>query len=358
LVAFAAPAAPARAQTAADPALDVPQATLAAALHCPATFSHPAREPVLLVHGTFATDQENWGFNYALVLPKLGYDVCTVTLPNRSLGDIQVSSEYVVYAIEHMAAASGRKVDVMGHSQGAMQERWAVKWWPTVRAEVDDLVTLAGPNQGTALADRCSSLCFPSAWQMGRKSRFIAALNAGDQTPGDVSYTAVYSLTDELVVPAAPDPVGAIAGASNVLIQDVCPGRVVEHGQFAWDAAVNAVVMDAFTHPGPADPARVDKAVCLQYAFAGVNPTPDLLLPMREMGTFPDYQGVPAEPPVRSYAAASAQPAPSASPQPSSSGAAAAGAGRELPATGGLPLAGLGLVALAGGLATRAHRRR
>src|SRR5437763_8583861 len=109
LVAFAAPAAPARAQTAADPALDVPQATLAAALHCPATFSHPSHEPVLLVHGTFATDQENWGFNYDLVLPKLGYDVCTVTLPNRSLGDIQVSSEYVVYAIEHMAAASGRQ---------------------------------------------------------------------------------------------------------------------------------------------------------------------------------------------------------------------------------------------------------
>src|SRR5437762_2819475 len=107
----------------------------------PASFSHPAHEPVLLVHGTFATDRENWGFNYALVLPKLGYDVCTVTLPNRSLGDIQVSSEYVVYAIEHMAAASGRKVDVMGHSQGAMQERWAVKWWPTVRSEVDDLVT-------------------------------------------------------------------------------------------------------------------------------------------------------------------------------------------------------------------------
>ena len=88
LAAFVATVTPVGAQTASDPPLDVPAATLAAALHCPATFSHPAHEPVLLVHGTFATDQENWGFNYALVLPKLGYDVCTVTLPKRSLDDI------------------------------------------------------------------------------------------------------------------------------------------------------------------------------------------------------------------------------------------------------------------------------
>src|SRR5687768_12203545 len=34
------------------PTLRTPAARLAAALHCPATFTHPAREPVLLVQGT------------------------------------------------------------------------------------------------------------------------------------------------------------------------------------------------------------------------------------------------------------------------------------------------------------------
>src|SRR4051812_9540101 len=68
-IALVAMAAPAHAETPAAPPLDVPEATLAAALHCPAAFTHPAHEPVLLVHGTFTNDRENWGFNYALVLP-------------------------------------------------------------------------------------------------------------------------------------------------------------------------------------------------------------------------------------------------------------------------------------------------
>ena len=52
--------------------------------------------------------------------------------------------------------------------------------------------------------------------------------------------------------------------------------RVVEHVEFATDAAVFALVMDAFTHPGQgADPARIDKSVCQQGTFPGVDGTKD-----------------------------------------------------------------------------------
>jgi hypothetical protein len=166
-----------------------------------------------------------------------------------------------------------------------------------------------------------------------------------------VSYTAVYSLTDELVVPAAPDPVGAMAGAGNVLIQDVCPGRAVEHAAFAWDAAVFAVAMDAFTHPGPAVPTRVDKAACLQYAFAGVDPIGHM---PAETFTFPDFSGVPAEPALKPYARAQTA---SAAPAAGAAAAPAPAAGGELPATGaGSGVAGLGVLALVAGLATRRRR--
>jgi triacylglycerol esterase/lipase EstA (alpha/beta hydrolase family) len=226
---------------------------------------------VLLVHGTGATPGENWGSNYAAVLPKLGYDVCTVALPGRALGDIQVSAEYVVYAIRAMFTTYGKKVDILGHSQGPLEPRWALKWWPGLRVQVDHVVMMAAPNHGTAIASgalACSQACL----QMRPGSRFLAALNAGDETPDGPFYTSIYSLTDELVQPAAPQPTSALVGAENVLMQDVCPGRVVEHVQFAVDAAVFAVVMDAFTHPGsPTDVSRVDRSVCSQTWMAGID---------------------------------------------------------------------------------------
>lgn len=260
-----------RASAATEPAYDVADSTLAAALSCPGGFTHPEHEPVLLVHGTFATAQENWGGNYAYVLPQLGYDVCTVTLPYRSLGDIQVAAEYVVYAVKHMYGATGQKVNILGHSQGPLEPRWAIKWWPSLQSEVDHVVMMAAPNHGTVSAD--ASFGCASCYQMRPGSNFLNALNAGDETPGPVSYVSLYSSTDELVQPAS---TAVLDGGDNILTQDVCPGRVVEHVQFAVDAAVFALVMDAFTHPGQgADPSRIDKNVCLQTSFPGIDGSKD-----------------------------------------------------------------------------------
>jgi hypothetical protein len=51
-------------------------------------------------------------------LNNAGIDVCTVDLPDRALTDIQVSAEYVVYAVRHMREHYHSKVDILGHSQG------------------------------------------------------------------------------------------------------------------------------------------------------------------------------------------------------------------------------------------------
>src|ERR1044072_5863569 len=79
------------------PRLQVSQARLADALSCPDHLK--GRPTVLLVHGTSVTDEENWGWNYVRALPHFGYAVCTVLLPDRSLSDLQMTSEFVVYAI-------------------------------------------------------------------------------------------------------------------------------------------------------------------------------------------------------------------------------------------------------------------
>jgi triacylglycerol lipase len=251
----------------AGPALSVSAAEVRAAMECPAEFSRPA---VLLVHGTATNARESWSWNYLKTLPAEGYDVCTVDLPDRSLGDIQLSSEYVVHAVRAMRAASGRRIAVIGHSQGTLQPRWALKWWPDVRAAVGDFVSLAGPHHGASGADGVcfSGSCAPAAHQMRTGSRFLAALNSGDETPRGPSYTSIYSASDELVQPPR---TAVLAGARNLLVQDLCPGRPVHHGGLLHDAVVHRLVLDALTHRGPADPQRFQRATCAQGSMPGAD---------------------------------------------------------------------------------------
>jgi triacylglycerol esterase/lipase EstA (alpha/beta hydrolase family) len=254
------------------PALGVGEDTLQRALSCPESFTH-LHDPVLLVHGITQTSDENWAWNYAKLLPWQGFDVCAVALPDFGRADVQVQTEYVVHAIKAVAERSGGEIDVVAYSLGALPARAAIKWWPELRGVVDDLVMVAGTNHGTVHAHwQCATACIPSLWQLKPDSRFLAALNAGDETPGDISYTSVYSRTDLGVQPQLPgNATSEVAGASNMAVQDLCAVRVVDHPQTVSDAAVSAVVMDALTHPGPADPARIDRAVCLQVAAPGID---------------------------------------------------------------------------------------
>lgn len=258
------------------PPLRVPVDRLRAALHCPDRFAG-THEPVLFVHGLSQTGASAWSWNYGKVLPGQGYDVCLIDLPEFATTDIQVSTEFVVQAIRDLTKRSA-KINVVTFSQGALEARWALAWWPDLQRKVADAIFLAGPYLGSTAADvLCAPRCVAAAWQSRPGSAFIKALNAGDATPGSVSYTNVYSGTDEIVFVAggAPDPwtaASAIDGARNIRVQDVCPGRPVEHVQLTYDAEVHAIVLDALAHPGPADPARVGGGACTQVSMPGVEP--------------------------------------------------------------------------------------
>jgi triacylglycerol lipase len=294
-------AVPARA---ADPPLRTATSQLAAALSCPSGLASAPHEAVLLVHGTGLNAEESWAWNYSKTLPPLGRPPCAVTLPEKALGDIQVATEYVVYAIRRVAALSGRRVDVITHSQGGMEGRWALRWWRSARDRVDDLVLLASPNHGITAADLCaaSGNCWPAVWQMRTGSNFLTALNAGDETPGAVSYTNVYSLTDELVEPSTTVP---LTGASNVAVQSLCPGRVVHHGGLLDDAVAGALVLDALGHPGGADPARISPATCAEAFMPGVTAedaiSGNATLYSHAAQAFSEHPGVTSEPAPAAY---------------------------------------------------------
>ncbi|MBI5496283.1 MAG: lipase [Deltaproteobacteria bacterium] len=257
-----------------DPPLRTDPLERETALRCPEGFAHPEHEPVLLVHGTGVTPDENWGWNYLGALPAAGFDTCTVKLPRRALGDIQVAAEFVVHAVRRIHAMTGRKVDILGHSQGGLEPRWALKYWPDLRAMVDDVVTLGTPHHGTVVASLFAPLpcASPACLQMRVGSDFLRTLNDGDETPGEVSYTSIYSAQDTLVQPSFWRATARLEGAANIRIQDVCPLRYVSHVGLAWDSVVFEMVVDAFTRPGGTDPGRLSGANCWSVVSSHVDP--------------------------------------------------------------------------------------
>lgn len=262
------------------PPLDVPTAELKAALSCSPGIAGGGRDPILLVPGTDLTAQTNFSWNYERAFTALHWPYCAVTLPVDETADIQTAGEYIVYALRTMAGTSHRQVDVMGYSQGGMVPRWALRFWPDTRPLVHDMVGIDPSNQGTLDANAiCQTECLPADWQQAQGSQFITALNSGAETFAGIDYTVIYSRTDEVVVPnvdAEGDSslhtgAGAIA---NIAVQQICPNDVSDHlAMGSYDPVAYALVVDAFTHSGVADPARISTSVCTEPFQPGVDPS-------------------------------------------------------------------------------------
>jgi hypothetical protein len=262
------------------PPLSVPASKLQASLSCEPSVRNASVEPVLLNPATGVTAEQNYSWNWEIALQELGIPWCAYTAPYHTLGDIPTSGEYLVYAIRTMYAMAHRKIAIMGHSQGGMSMRWALRFWPDTRAMVDDVIGFSGSNHGTTVGGPaiCLSGCPPADWQQFAGSNFIQALNSYDETFPGISYTEIYTHTDEVVQPNnGPHPSAALftgGGAiTNVATQQICPLDVDEHLLVGTvDPVAYALAVDALTHPGPADPARIPSSVCSLLYMPGVNP--------------------------------------------------------------------------------------
>jgi hypothetical protein len=260
------------------PALKVPKALLAASLTCSGAVDHATREPVLLLPGTATTPRTDFGWNYEPALTAAGIPWCAVTLPHSSLGDIQVAGEYVVNGIRRLHARSGRRIGIIGHSQGGMIGRWALRWWPDTRPMVADLIGNAPSNHGTidaqAFGVECATVgCSAAILQQRDTAAFIKALNSRQETFAGIDYTVNYSAYDEIVVPNTGARLSGPGRIANTRIQDVCPGDLAEHLAIGtYDNTAWALALDALTHDGPADPARLNRAaVCADPFMPGVD---------------------------------------------------------------------------------------
>jgi hypothetical protein len=307
LVLVLAVAAPAQAR---EPRLTVAKRTLDAALHCTTGIDNATRTPVMLVTGTGASGAEA----YAIGKPALdayGAPVCFVDFPHFTTADMQVSVQYLVNGLRVMSRRAKRRVAVVGISQGGLLPRIALTYWPSLRAKVSDVVAAAGTQHGTTVGRGACTLspagCVPAAWQQQAGSKFLRALNAQpDETPGPTAWTTVRSATDETVQPqTGPHPTSALKGATNVLIQDVCPGRQVSHIGTVLDSVTLALVADAIAHAGPAKVSRLPADVCAQPYGPGLDPAAtDALLQAAgglTAGRFAGQPKVRREPKLRSW---------------------------------------------------------
>jgi hypothetical protein len=308
-------AAPAAAKP--GPKLTVSAADLAAAFHCPRPVEKAATTPLMLVTGTGASGAQA----YAIGEPAFeayGHPVCYVDFPDNTTADIQISVQYLVYGLRREAKLSGRKVAVFGISQGGLLPRFALTYWPDLRRKVSDVLAAAGTQHGSNVGKRTGNACSathpcPAAgWQQQKGSKLLKALNSQpDETPGDVSYTTVRSLNDETVQPqGGKHPTSALAGASNILIQDVCPGRTTSHIGTAVDSVSFAAFADAIAHggkgrKGAAKVARLPADVCSHPYATGLDETTTATL-ITAAGALTDSQSgsapqLTSEPRVRAY---------------------------------------------------------
>jgi triacylglycerol lipase len=211
----------------------------------------------VLVHGTFESATDNW-LTVSPQIKAAGYCVFALDYGNRGTGDIPTSAGELQRFVDAVLGATGaRKVSLVGHSQGGMMPRWYLKFLVGA-AKVDDLVGLAPSNHGTTNPGALvagATFC-PACDQQRAGSSFLQTLNAGDETPGAVSYTSIETRYDEVVTPFTSAFLAPGPNTANILLQDACPADVVDHQFIPDDRIALRWTLQALGRPGPADPAR------------------------------------------------------------------------------------------------------
>ncbi|GGU43319.1 esterase/lipase family protein [Nocardioides albus] len=214
--------------------------------------------PVILVHGTFG-DRRSLLDPISLAMKRAGFCVYSLDYGNRATGDIRDSAAHLGEFIERVREVTdAEKVSLVGHSQGGMMPRYYIKNLGGAGL-VEDLVGLAPSNHGTSImmdgstatATESTGLCVSCA-QQAAGSQFLAELNAGDETPGDVSYTQIITATDEVVVPSTSGFLAEGLNTTNVRIQDACALDLSEHLLIPMSATAIKLTLDALTREGPA----------------------------------------------------------------------------------------------------------
>ncbi len=156
---------------------------VAAALHAsPAAADGPApREPVIIVHGWNGSSTHMTAMRDAFAAA--GYPAYTIDLPSQNNITNGHRIADLVRGVQEQTGAA--KVHLVSHSMGGLSTRYYVKrlgGLTTVRTYVSMGAAHYGYLPACLLGEE-------QGGQMCPTSSFLRDLNAGDDTPGDISYS-------------------------------------------------------------------------------------------------------------------------------------------------------------------------
>lgn len=129
--------------------------------------------PILLVHGLFGFDRIGKVEMFHAIPQALEKAGCRVHVPALSgVHDNETRGEQLIEQIERFLRRTGYlKVNLIGHSQGALTSRYAAALRPDIVASV---TSVSGPNHGSEVADRVRRALTPGQLPEAVASRLIA----------------------------------------------------------------------------------------------------------------------------------------------------------------------------------------
>jgi triacylglycerol lipase len=211
--------------------------------------------PVLLVHGYGGDPDSMRALEEAL--ERGGRRVIAVALPARGTADIRISARAVAAGVDDTGAA---KIDFVGYSIGGIVVRSYLRDEGGLE-RARRIILLGAPNHGAQVAAVATaadpSSCTGACAQLTPGSSFIAALNAGDETPPGPQFVSIWTADDRVVTP--PDS-AVLDGAINVRLQDVCADAFVEHGDLVRYPLPVALVLRSLREglDAPPDPSECE----------------------------------------------------------------------------------------------------
>jgi triacylglycerol lipase len=160
--------------------------------------------------------------------------------------DMERLADQVAMHVEALSRESGEsRIDVVGYSIGGIAARYYIKNHQGDR-RIRRLVTLSSPHHGMGYATLGPWITVSR--QLTPGAPFLTALNRTDETPGDVTYTCIWSTGDYTQL--APFGSGRLEGAFNVRT------RHTPHERMASDPKLFPAVGDGLSvapgaAPGP-----------------------------------------------------------------------------------------------------------
>jgi triacylglycerol lipase len=163
----------------------------------------------------------------------------TFSIDYNTENNVTNASQLASYINSVKAQTGAAKVDLVVHSMGGLSSRYYLKNLGGT-ANVEQFVSLGSPHYG-----QIAACLLPTSFggQMCPWSSFLGSLNSGDDTPGSLLYTTIYSTND-----------GTVPTSSSRLDGGACFKQVsgVSHSGLTTDATVFNHVLAAVdgTCPG------------------------------------------------------------------------------------------------------------